>query len=364
MTFYPHAGTGSNGIDGQIYGMGPEDNGYSWSQIWSGSCTISPDPSSNIASVYLRKCADNSGWCVLGRSITGFDTSSLPPGAVITSATLSIYGALKCMGGSYAPSINVYSASPASNTNLTNSDYLCLGSTPDCSTPISYTNFSVTGYNDFVLNAAGLSAINKNGVTNFGWREVGSDVANTPQDCVYSPPSVLRFYTADQGGGYAPKLVINYTMGNYSVHLDEIDETTYGSSGSQTARSLYIYDSYGNVATSYQGNPNVTTDNTTTNYVYTYNTNANILDKVAHEWVTDYQGNTKQETFDYYDMNNSSYTTSPTKGNLTRVQQSANVSSNVSTYNTYDGYGNKLSSINANGNTTNWTYETLTTPTL
>ena len=216
MTFYPHARTGSNGIDGQIYGMGPEDNGYSWSQIWSGSCTISPDPSSNIASVYLRKCADNSGWCVLGRSITGFDTSSLPPGAVITSATLSIYGALKCMGGSYAPSINVYSASPASNTNLTNSDYLCLGSTPYCSTPISYTNFSVTGYNDFVLNAAGLSAINKNGVTNFGWREVGSDVANTPQDCVYSPPSVLRFYTADQGGGYAPKLVINYTCGTPS----------------------------------------------------------------------------------------------------------------------------------------------------
>jgi YD repeat-containing protein len=68
--------------------------------------------------------------------------------------------------------------------------------------------------------------------------------------------------------------------------------------------------------------------------------------------------NLKQETLYYYDGNNTSLTTPPTKGNLTRLEQKKDASNSVSSYFTYDAYGNMLTSQDPNGNTTTFTYET------
>ena len=53
---------------------------------------------------------------------------------------------------------------------------------------------------------------------------------------------------------------------------------------------------------------------------------------------------------DYYDGNNTSVTTPPTKGNLTRTEGKKGDGGSVSTYTTYDSYGNALTETDANGN--------------
>ena len=77
---------------------------------------------------------------------------------------------------------------------------------------------------------------------------------------------------------------------------------------------------------------------------------ANLLGYVAAERVKDGSGNTKQETLYYYDGNNTSVTTPPTKGNLTRREQKKGDGGSVSTYATYDSYGNPVTETDANGN--------------
>jgi YD repeat-containing protein len=127
---------------------------------------------------------------------------------------------------------------------------------------------------------------------------------------------------------------------------------------SKTSRIRYEYDDYGNVVSEYQdGDTSTNVDDYTIHRVYYPNTDDNILDKIAREWITDYQANTKKDTYYYYD-NNESWTSPPERGNLTRLEQSESATSKINSYFTYYSNGNLQTSTDANGNSTNWTYET------
>jgi hypothetical protein len=161
----------------------------------------------------------------------------------------------------------------------------------------------------------------------------------------------------------SPSVIVKYkdNHGNYKIQLDKTEKTD----GTTTIRTRYVYDSYGNVVTEYDdGDLSTSADDSTIQRVFYPNTTANILDKPARErtYATitgDYGGsNLKAETLYYYDGNNTSNTTPPTKGNLTRKEEKKDASNSVSSYFTYDTYGNMLTSQDGNGNTTTWTYET------
>jgi RHS repeat-associated protein len=149
---------------------------------------------------------------------------------------------------------------------------------------------------------------------------------------------------------------------NWAINLDQLDETT----GSKTSRTRYDYDNYGNVVTEYHdGDISIGTDDSTVWRTFYPETTANILSKPARERtyagiVTSDSGVTdlKQESDYYYDGHNTSLTTPPVKGNLTRVQQYKDASNSISSYFTYDTYGNKLTEQDPNGNTTTTTYDT------
>ncbi|MBA7713106.1 hypothetical protein ES703_122104 [subsurface metagenome] len=150
-------------------------------------------------------------WTWLSRGIMLFDTSSIPNDAAIFSAILSLYGLAKYDMNSATPNINIYSSNPGSNIALVGTDWATLGSIPFCNTPIAYADWNIGVYNDFILNAAGLAAISKTGISKFGIRNANYDVvAVEPNNIVGSKISLLRCWTADKGIAYAPKLVVTY----------------------------------------------------------------------------------------------------------------------------------------------------------
>jgi RHS repeat-associated protein len=152
--------------------------------------------------------------------------------------------------------------------------------------------------------------------------------------------------------------------------MDKEEVTTYkvgDTNTKKTTRTEYTYDSYGNVTTEKDwGDTGITTDNSIITRTYYPNTTTNIVDKVAIEKVylaaddtfTINESNLKQQTNYYYDGNNTALTTPPTKGMVTRVESKKDASNSVSTYSTYDSYGNVLTSVDANSNTTSTGYDT------
>jgi len=90
------------------------------------------------------------------------------------------------------PDIDIYTSTPAINTSLVAGDYQQIGSTSQTGAPISYADWSTTGYNDFTLDAVGLGNINKTGISKFGVRNANYDVSGSPPNWDTENVSYLR----------------------------------------------------------------------------------------------------------------------------------------------------------------------------
>jgi hypothetical protein len=161
-------------------------------------------------------------WHSIARSIFLFVTSSLTAGATISAAVKSLHGDSgdTWSFSSWSPhiDINIYSSNPASNTALANGDYASLGTTPFCDTPIGYAGWSTAGYNDFALNAAGIAAINKTGITKLGTRNANYDVANSAPTWASDAGDTMAAFNADRTGtANDPKLAVAYTLNTGTV---------------------------------------------------------------------------------------------------------------------------------------------------
>ena len=209
-TFYPDADPETTSIDGYVAQTGFPD--FTWAEIRALTSGSAADDSGTVWYIHHGADDETNRWRHLFRALFLFDTSALDDTAVISSATLSLYGKAKADGLSSAPDINIYSSTPASNTALAVGDYDQVGATA-FSTPISYANWKIADpfWNDFALNADGLAAITKTGVSKFSAREVTHDVGGTAPPWVNVATSYLQGYASEQGAGYKPKLVVTYT---------------------------------------------------------------------------------------------------------------------------------------------------------
>lgn len=153
----------------------------------------------------------------LYRSFVLFDSSILGAGALISAATFSGYCTTKVdddlsLGSS--KSIRLVQTTPASNTAITTDDFEQTGTTAGA-TDKTVASFSTAAYNDFALNATGISWISPIGITKLGMRHT-ADIDNTTPNAPGAADdySLMYISSADVADTTQdPKLFITYTPG-------------------------------------------------------------------------------------------------------------------------------------------------------
>jgi hypothetical protein len=184
--------------------------GASWATLIAGAGTDVRDDYSPENMVYYRRNGPGDTWKYVMRGIIPVDLSALS--GTVTGVTFYLYGSAKS-NACGDTDINIYSASPASYTALTGTDY-ATGGTTAFSTQIDYTDLNTTGWNTWEFNAAGISYIDgaQGGWTAIMPRDVAYDVGAT------TPPSgstnaTTRFEVVLSEGANDPYLEITYTTG-------------------------------------------------------------------------------------------------------------------------------------------------------
>lgn len=208
-TFYPDPHPETTSVDGRVAHNQAEQD---WSVIRDGAGTAFNDNAVSLATIQIASDGGTDKFLQMIRGIFLFDTSSIGADSV-SSATFSFYGSNKADGLSATPDINVYSSNPASNTGLVAGDYDSLGTT-DFATAITYASFTTAGYNDFILNASGISAIDTGGVTKLGLRNSNYDVADVAPTWSADGNSFMTgIYAETAGTTQDPKLVVEHSTG-------------------------------------------------------------------------------------------------------------------------------------------------------
>lgn len=147
--------------------------------------------------------SDVGGSYSIFRSAFLFDTSSIPDTDSITSATFSLYGTGSASEDVDTDSVSVVASTPASNTAIALGDFDQFGTTK-LATDITIASWNTGAYNDFTLNASGLAAISKTGITKLGARTAKDISATTPTGENY----VFTHYADQTGTTNDPKLVV------------------------------------------------------------------------------------------------------------------------------------------------------------
>jgi len=200
----------NTGGDGEVDGTAST----SWSTIRDAT-TGTANSSNTEANLTCSKDGSNYN---ITRLFFPFDTSSLPAGATITAATLSLYESIvNTVSHAENQSIVIVESTQAAGDALVNNDYDNFNTT-ELATRLALADVIVDDYNDFALNAAGLAMINKTGYTKFCVRlskDFDNSAPTTSWDTIY-------FHTADKGTTYRPRLVITYTLagvGGYAFFM-------------------------------------------------------------------------------------------------------------------------------------------------
>lgn len=209
-TFYPAAGENSP-VDGFMF-AGNSSPGVSWSTLYTSaggnnngaSATAADDRMSEI-----RAWTGTDNWRRIGRSVYGFDTSSIGSDTV-SSATFSLYGSASSDGFG-SQSVVVDRMIPSDTSTVTTSDYAVANwdVTKQSDTEIAVTSWNASGYNDFALNSTGIGNINGSGYSWYGLRQ-DMDFDNNPSWSSAAHTYVEGNFADETGTANDPKLVVEH----------------------------------------------------------------------------------------------------------------------------------------------------------
>ena len=186
--------------------------GESWASLVGGSGSFS-DSASGAADAFVQFYGGptSNTYRALYRSFFLFNTASLTAAASISDATLSLYGVGSADGLVCSPDIDIYAASPASDTTIAGGDFANVGATSYTGSPIPYSSWGGVGYHAFAFNATGRAAVNKTGISKFSARNANYDVAAVAPAWVSNGQVILSGAFADQtGSANDPKLEVTF----------------------------------------------------------------------------------------------------------------------------------------------------------
>jgi len=164
-TFYPDPDPETTSVDGLVR----TENLYTWANTRSNAGEGAYPSIANHQTPGVQNTTTSNQFRYNQRGVFLFDTSSIHDAANISAATFSLYGTSKANAAGDINAVLVAS-SPAGNTDLAATDYGLAAhfGTTELAGRIPYASWSTTGFNDFALNASGLAAISKTGVTKLG----------------------------------------------------------------------------------------------------------------------------------------------------------------------------------------------------
>lgn len=212
LTAYPDANAETNSCDG----ASAQTNCANWAALYGGTGSNQDDSNVTINFPYIDSKApvEGDGYNSSERAFWFFYTSALTSSANISAATLSIRGqgvATNDFPGA-TPSVNIYGTSSTSTTGLATTDYGTAQATA-FSSAVDFASLA-DAYVDFILNASGIAAISKTGLSRFCGREATYDAANNEIPWTGNKYMYWGTWAADWTGTTSdPKLVITYTLG-------------------------------------------------------------------------------------------------------------------------------------------------------
>lgn len=216
LRIFPDAGTGNTTVDGQVTHFTGITEGDPFATLQA-SGTEANGTNTQIA-VYLwnRYGNTNTWYNYLIRGIFTYDTSPLTSGANISAVTFAlmpktIFSELGMTGDDIDQAI--VSSNPASDNELVTADYDTLGSTEFSDARLDHSAAIVDTYLTQTLNAAGIAAISKTGITKLGI-QLGVDFDDgTPPWLGNSVRDGILWYSADEAGTDSdPYIEITYTL--------------------------------------------------------------------------------------------------------------------------------------------------------
>lgn len=183
------------------------------STIRGGAGTNTQQNAESGAAILFASSTSNQ-YANMRRGVFPFDTSAIPDGDTITSATFSIVVSSASTSALGTFDTCLVAATPASNTSLSASDYTQTGST-ELATRKSWASIvkDSTTYTDFALNASGLANLSKTGYSVFGVRS-SWDLDNSTTGLSWSSgagTSLTVFWADEIGTTKDPKLVVEHS---------------------------------------------------------------------------------------------------------------------------------------------------------
>lgn len=207
-TFYPNASPESTSVDGRAEESTATS---SWATLIGGAGDGADD---SAAQENVVIWGDNgTSYTKLTRAAYLFDTSAIPDTDTISAATMSVQIYAKAIAGTPTPTYNVYASNPASNTAVVAGDFDSFGSTAYSDAPVTYASISIVVFTNWALNATGIAAIDKAGITKLAVREATYDVAASAPTKV-NGQTYVNGYFADQAlTTLDPVLVVEHAAG-------------------------------------------------------------------------------------------------------------------------------------------------------
>ncbi len=202
-TFNPNAHPETTSVDGVVDRTAVSGT---WAAVRDGAGNAATDDATSFLLI-LEADTVLDRWFNMSRGIMLFDTSSIPAGAAIISARLRLYVETKA-DTNFSQSVNVVASTPASNTALVNADYGQLAATAFI-TAATIASLTTSAYNNLTLNATGLAAITRAGITKLGLR-LSSDFNNVEPAWVNGGMANVRISTAEAVALQRPILEVTY----------------------------------------------------------------------------------------------------------------------------------------------------------